>query len=120
MQQLGNDRLLNNMFNFGALAANVLNSLDNAAKDTLEEPRISATALRSQRQGRNNTDGQQDYQSEEEDNAQDDIASPEVQAPLVRFAFYDMVASSLTIDFALFVHFPPGEATQPKQQFTVL
>jgi hypothetical protein len=40
---------MNNMFNFSTLAANVLNSLDNAAKDTLEEPRISATALRSKR-----------------------------------------------------------------------
>jgi hypothetical protein len=37
------------MFNISALAANVLNSLDNAAKDTLEEPRVSATALRNQR-----------------------------------------------------------------------
>lgn len=60
---------MSGMFNFGALAANVLNSLDNAAKDTLEEPRVSATALRSQRRGQS----RQDYVSEDdEDNAADD------------------------------------------------
>jgi len=57
------------MFNFGALAANVLNSLDNAAKDTLEEPRVSATALRSQRRGQAT---QEDVSDNEEDNEVDD------------------------------------------------
>lgn len=56
------------MFNFGALAANVLNSLDNAAKDTLEEPRVSATALRSQRRGHTRQD---DVSDDEEDNEVD-------------------------------------------------
>lgn len=37
------------MFNLGALASSVLESLDNVAKETLEEPKISATALRSKR-----------------------------------------------------------------------
>ncbi len=58
------------MFNFGALAANVLNSLDNAAKDTLEEPRVSATALRSQQRRGQAT--QDDVSDNEEDNEVDD------------------------------------------------
>ena len=69
------------MFNFGALAANVLNSLDNAAKDTLEEPRMSATALRSQRRGESSSDEQHSYQSDDEDNLNE---GPEGLAPPVR------------------------------------
>eukprot|EP01032_Pedospumella_encystans_P010542 gene10542-12312_t len=57
------------MFNFGALAANVLNSLDNAAKDTLEEPRVSATALRSQQ--RRGQAREEDVSDNEEDNEVD-------------------------------------------------
>lgn len=56
---------MNNMFNFSTLAANVLNSLDNAAKDTLEEPRISATALRSKRLPKSKDD---ELSDEEDDN----------------------------------------------------
>ena len=79
------------MFNFGALAANVLNSLDNVAKDTLEEPRMSATALRSQRLGRDNRDEQHDYQSEEEeDNAIEGLDSSEVVVHSVQVSFYPM------------------------------
>ena len=37
------------MFNLGALASNVLNSIDSAAKETLEEPKQSATAIRRQK-----------------------------------------------------------------------
>jgi hypothetical protein len=37
------------MFNIGAF----LNNLDNAAKETLEEPKVSATSLRSRRKGDN-------------------------------------------------------------------
>lgn len=54
------------MFNLGALAANVLNSLDNAAKDTLEEPRVSATALRNQRLNANNPDLETNPSDDEE------------------------------------------------------
>jgi hypothetical protein len=61
------------MFNLGALAANVLNSLDNAAKDTLEEPKISATALRSQRQSVYNNDSDS-RRSDDDDN--DDEEQP--------------------------------------------
>lgn len=43
------------MFDLGKLAANVLNSIDNAAKETLEEPKLSATAIRSQRKGNNDS-----------------------------------------------------------------
>ena len=57
------------MFNLGALAANVLNSLDSAAKETLEEPRISATALRSQRHS-SSSGNNKAYRSDEDD---DDI-----------------------------------------------
>ena len=55
------------MFNFGALAANVLNSLDNVAKDTLEEPRISATAIRSKRQNTAEIDTDDFHHSDDED-----------------------------------------------------
>lgn len=34
------------MFNLGRLTADLLNTLDSAAKDSLEEPQISATSLR--------------------------------------------------------------------------
>lgn len=37
------------MFNLGTIASNMLNSIDNAAKETLEEPKLSATALRSKK-----------------------------------------------------------------------
>jgi hypothetical protein len=59
------------MFNLGALAANVLNSLDNAAKDTLEEPKISATALRSQRQSAYNNESDS-RRSDDEDNDEEE------------------------------------------------
>ena len=35
------------MFNI----SNLLNSIDNAAKETLEEPKVSATSIRMQRRG---------------------------------------------------------------------
>jgi hypothetical protein len=63
--------LASKMFNLGALAANVLNSLDNAAKDTLEEPKISATALRSQRQNAYNNESDS-RRSDDEDNDEED------------------------------------------------
>jgi len=34
------------MFNLGRLTSDLLNTLDSAAKDTLEEPQVSATSLR--------------------------------------------------------------------------
>jgi hypothetical protein len=34
------------MFNLGKLTTDLLNTIDNAAKETLEEPKESATALR--------------------------------------------------------------------------
>ena len=37
------------MFNLGSIASSVLNSIDNVAKETLEEPKLSATAIRSRR-----------------------------------------------------------------------
>ena len=37
------------MFNLTSLAASVLDSLDNVAKETLEEPKVSATSLRKSR-----------------------------------------------------------------------
>lgn len=39
------------MFNLGALASSVLDSIDSVAKETLEEPKVSATAIRSKRKG---------------------------------------------------------------------
>jgi hypothetical protein len=38
------------MFNLGRLTSDLLNTLDSAAKDTLEEPQISATSLRRAKQ----------------------------------------------------------------------
>jgi hypothetical protein len=58
------------MFNLGALAANVLNSLDSAAKETLQEPTISATALRSQRlqqAGRHQVDEDDDINDDDDE-----------------------------------------------------
>lgn len=63
------------MFNIGAYAANVLNSLDSVAKDTLEEPRISATALRNQRLNAANKEDK----SNESDN--EDIPEAEPERP---------------------------------------
>jgi hypothetical protein len=75
------------MFNLGALAANVLNSLDNAAKDTLEEPKISATALRSQRQSAYNNESDS-RRSDDEDNDEEEqpvqvVVSSNILARLV-------------------------------------
>ncbi|KAJ1413732.1 hypothetical protein B484DRAFT_454991 [Ochromonadaceae sp. CCMP2298] len=55
--------------NLAANALNVLNSLDNAAKDTLEEPRLSATALRSKRRGEHGRAG--DRTEEEDEDAEE-------------------------------------------------
>jgi hypothetical protein len=45
------------MFNLGALATTVLNSIDNVAKETLEEPKVSATALRSRKKAESQEQG---------------------------------------------------------------
>ena len=41
------------MFNLGKITTDLLNSIDNAAKETLEEPKESATTLRSKRRNLN-------------------------------------------------------------------
>lgn len=82
------------MFNFGALAANVLNSLDNAAKDTLEEPRVSATALRSQRNARSKDEDV----SDEEDNDIDDNIDEDVDDQ-VSVSFLAALIATFTLHF---------------------
>ncbi len=42
------------MFNLSGALSNVLNNLDNVAKETLEEPKLSATQIRKQKQLLNN------------------------------------------------------------------
>ena len=77
------------MFNFGALASNVLNSLDNAAKDTLEEPRISATALRSQRQ--NAQAPQPTSDDDGDDDNEDSDPEPPTQLSHVKISFICLI-----------------------------
>jgi hypothetical protein len=51
---------MSSMFNLGALAKNVLNSLDDAAKETLEEPKVSATTMRARRKAEAQEIGEDD------------------------------------------------------------
>ncbi len=46
---------MDKMFNLGALASSVLDSIDSVAKETLEEPKVSATVLRSKRRTENHS-----------------------------------------------------------------
>lgn len=43
------------MFSIGKLTTDLLNSIDNVAKETLEEPKESATAVRQKKKSQNST-----------------------------------------------------------------
>jgi hypothetical protein len=65
------------MFNLRSLAASVLDSIDSVAKDTLEEPKVSATTLRKSRNEEKNDDENNDNEENTEEfllpQAQDEV-----------------------------------------------
>jgi hypothetical protein len=63
------------MFNLRSLAASVLDSIDSVAKDTLEEPKVSATTLRKSR----NEEKNEDENNDNEENTTEEFLLPHTQ-----------------------------------------